>query len=293
SRHSASGYGGAKPGSWRPVMMHKPKTRSALMRVLLLSAVGAILLVSVLLSGSASAQENSSEPAPTQQKSASQQKAAAQGGENSGSSFGRELAEASREAAGEKEENAQFKFSPSVRWMGKELGIGVHGAYWLAFILNFAVLALVIYLLSRSRIPAMFRSRTATIRRAMEEAGKASAEANRRLGEIEARLARLDQEIAAMHQQAEEEAASEEEKLRLAAAQDARRVVEGAEQEIAAAASLARRELKAYAAELSVAMAEKRIHVDKDTDAALVRDFADQLGDGMRGPHRNGGKDGR
>ena len=275
-------------------MKSKAKTCSALMRVLLLSAVGGVLLLAVLLTGAAAAQENSSETAPTQQKGASEQKAVTGAqGENSGSSFGRELAEASREAAGEKEENAQFKFSPSVRWLGKELGIGVHGAYWLAFILNFAVLALVIYLLSRSRIPAMFRSRTATIRRAMEEAGKASAEANRRLGEIEARLARLDQEIAAMHQQAEKEAASEEEKLRLAAAQDARRVVEAAEQEIAAAASLARRELKAYAAERSGAMAEKRIHVDKDTDAALVRDFAEQLGDGMRGPHRNGGKDSR
>ena len=265
--------------------------------VLLPGAAAGTLLVAVLLIGVGWAQENGQQSATAQQKSASQQKAATaaqtQASENSGSSFGQELAEASREAAGEKEENAQFKFSPSVRWMGKELGIGVHGAYWLAFILNFAVLAVLIYLLSRSRIPAMFRSRTATIRRAMEEAGKASAEANRRLGEIEARLARLDQEIAAMHQQAEKDAAGEEEKLRLAAAQDARRVVEAAEQEIAAAASLARRELKAYAAELSVAMAEKRIHIDKDTDAALVRDFAEQLGNGQRESHRNGGKDGR
>ncbi|HKW27125.1 MAG TPA: ATP synthase F0 subunit B [Terriglobales bacterium] len=278
-------------------MMHKPKMRSALMRVHLLSMLGGVLLLTVLLAGAASAQEKGSQSVPAPQKSLSEQKAAtgaqAQAGENSGSSFGQELAEASREAAGEKEENAQFKFSRSVRWMGKLLGIGVHGAYWLAFILNFAALALVIYLISRSRIPALFRSRTATIRRAMEEAGKASAEANRRLGEIEARLARLDQEIAAMHQQAEKDAAGEEEKLRLAAAQDAHRVVEAAEQEIAAAASLARRELKAYAAELSVAMAEKRIHIDKDTDAALVRDFAEQLGNGLRGPHRNGGKDGR
>jgi F0F1-type ATP synthase membrane subunit b/b' len=265
-------------------MRLKPKTRSASMRVHLLSTLGGVLLLAVLLIGAASAQENGSQPAPAPQKSASQQKAAtgAQAGENSGASFGQELAEASREAAGEKGENAQFKFSPSVRWMGKELGIGVHGAYWLAFILNFAVLALLICLLLRSRIPAMFRSRTATIRRTMEEAGKASAEANRRLGEIEARLARLDQEIADMHQQAEKEAASEEEKLRLAAAQDARRVVEAAEQEIAAAASLARRELKAYAAKLSVAMAEKRIHIDKDTDAALVRDFAEQLRSTLR-----------
>ena len=96
-----------------------------------------------------------------------------------------------------------------------------------------------------------------------------------------------------MHRQAEQEAVSEEEKLRVAAAEDARRVVEAAEQEIAAAASLAKRELTAYAAELSVAMAEKRIHIDKDTDAALVRDFAEQLGNGLRTPHRNGGKDGR
>ena len=259
-------------------------------------ALCGLLLLAALLTAAAAAQENGSKAAPATQNGARQQNAAgkAQGQpENSGSSFGQELAEASREAAGEKAENAQFKFSPSVRWVGKILGIGVHGAYWLAFILNFAVLALLIYLVSRSRIPAMFRSRTASIRRAMEEAGKASAEANRRLSEIEARLARLDQEISAMHRQAEQEAVSEEEKLRVAAAEDARRVVEAAEQEIAAAASLAKRELTAYAAELSVAMAEKRIHIDKDTDAALLRDFAEQLGNGLRTPHRNGGKDGR
>jgi F-type H+-transporting ATPase subunit b len=280
-------------------MISMPKTPMftvrRLTRALLLGLVGGALLLAVLLTGAVAAPQSGSPSAPAAEKSQRQERAGqvAQSGEHSGGSFGKELAEASREAAGENEENAQFKYSPSVRWMGRTLGIGVRGAYWLAFILNFAVLALLIYLVSRSRIPAMFRSRTASIRRAMEEAGKASAEANRRLGEIEARLSRLDQEIAAMHRQAEQEAASEEEKLRLAAAQDARRVVEAAEQEIAAAASLARRELMAYAAELSVAMAEKQIHIDKDTDGALVRDFAEQLGGGQHGLHRNGGKDGR
>ena len=280
-------------------MISMPKTHMGIVRrlrrALLLGSVSGALLFAVLLTGAVAAPQNGSPSAPAAEKSERQERTgqAAQSGERSGGSFGKELAEASREAAGENEENAQFKYSPSVRWLGKTLGIGVRGAYWLAFILNFGVLALLIYLASRSRIPAMFRSRTATIRRAMEEAGKASAEANRRLGEIEARLSRLDQEIGAMQRQAEQEAASEEEKLRLAAAQDARRVVEAAEQEIAAAASLARRELTAYAAELSVAMAEKQIHIDKDTDGALVRDFAEQLGRGQRGPHRNGGKDGR
>ncbi len=253
--------------------------------VVLLGAVAALLLAVTV--AAQSGKEPASPPSKRTAPAAQEQAAG-----NSGSSFGQELAEASREAAGEKEQNAQFKFSPSVRWVGKELGIGVHGAYWLGFILNFAVLALLIYLVSRSRIPAMFRSRTATIRRAMEEAGRASAEANQRLGEIEARLARLDHEIAAMHQQAEQEAAGEEETQRLAAAQDARRIVEAAEQEIAAAASQARRELTAYAAELAVALAEKRIQIDKDTDVALVRSFAEQLGNG-RGPRNNGGKDSR
>lgn len=262
-------------------------------RVFVLSALAIVLLFAVLLTGAIAAPQNEARPAPAAQKSARPEGTAQSGTGQNSNSFGQELAEASREAAGESDQTAQFKFSRSVRWLGNVLGLGVRGAYWLAFIVNFAVLALLIYLISRSRIPALFRNRTASIRKAMEEAARASAEANQRLGEIEARLARLDHEIAAMQQQAEKEAAGEEEKLRLAAAQDARRMVEAAEQEIAAAATMARRGLKAYAAELSVALAEKRIQIDQDTDAALVRGFAEQLSDGMRGPHGNGGKDGR
>ena len=277
-------------------MMRTPQTKISgrgLVRVFLLSGLALLLLFAILLRGAIAAPPKGAQTAPAAQKGTGPQtadQAAAQAGNSN--SFGQELAEASREAAGEGDQTAQFKFSPSVRWLGKVLGIGVRGAYWLAFILNFAVLALLIYLISRSRIPLMFRNRTASIRKAMEEAARASAEANRRLGEIEARLSRLDHEIAAMQQQAEKEAGSEEEKLRLAAAQDARRMVGAAEQEIAAAATMARRELRAYAAELSVALAEKRIQIDQDTDAALVRGFAEQLSNGA-GPRSNGGKDRR
>lgn len=271
---------GSGPVSWRKLIW-------------IAGLFASLALFSIAVLAQASGEPAAAQGSVRQERAATAAEGAQKAQQKPGTGFGQELAEASREAAGENEQNAQFKFSPSVRWMGKELGIGVHGAYWLAFILNFAVLAVVVFLISRSRIPAMFRSRTATIRRAMEEAGRASAEANRRLSEIEARLGRLDQEIAAMHQQAEREAASEEEKLRLGAAEDARRIVEASEQEIAAAASLARRELKAYAAELAVALAEKRIRIDADTDAALVRGFAEQLANGSREPNGNGGRDGR
>jgi len=49
------------------------------------------------------------------------------------------------------------------------------------------------------------------------------------------------------------------------------------QQEIEAAAAQARRELKIYAADLAVSLAEKKINVDEATDKALVRSFVAQI----------------
>ncbi len=189
-----------------------------------------------------------------------------------------ELAEASREAAGEHDEAAGFKQSASVLWIAHVTGLGPKSAYWVLVILNFAIIAVLIGLFWKSKIPAMFRARTSAIRKGMEEARKASEEASRRLGEIEHRLEKLDSDIAGMRAAAEAEAAAEEVRIRTAAEEDKRKVVERAEQEITAAARSARRELKAYAAELAVTLAERRIRVDASTDQALVRSFVAQLG---------------
>ena len=54
-----------------------------------------------------------------------------------------------------------------------------------------------------------------------------------------------------------------------------------AEQEIAAAAKAARRQLTAHAADLAVGLAQKQIHVDAATDQALVRNFAGAVGSGL------------
>ena len=65
----------------------------------------------------------------------------------------------------------------------------------------------------------------------------------------------------------------------LAAGEEERkRIVTSAEQEIESAANAARRELKAYVAELAVELAEKKIRVSNDTDEALVRAFTAQMG---------------
>jgi F-type H+-transporting ATPase subunit b len=186
------------------------------------------------------------------------------------------LAKEPREAAGE-DEDAQFKHSPSVQFVAKLTGLSLEHAYWLSVLLNFAVIAGVVFWLSKKNLPGVFRNRTASIQKAMEEARQASEEANRRLGEIESRLSKLGAEIGNMRTAAEKEAAAEEALVKAAAEEDAHKIVESAEQEIAAAAKAARRELTAYAADLAVTLAGQQLRVDAATDQALVRDFAQQL----------------
>jgi F-type H+-transporting ATPase subunit b len=180
------------------------------------------------------------------------------------------------EASGE-DETAQFKHSASVKLISKITGLSLDGAYWLAVILNFAIVAGLIAWFAKKNLPAMFRARTASIQKSLEEARKASEDANRRLAEIESRLGRLDDEIVQMRAAAEKEAVAEEERIKAAAAEDARRIIVSAEQEIAAALKAARRELTTYAADLAVTLASKQIRVDTPTDQALVRRFAQQL----------------
>ena len=200
---------------------------------------------------------------------------------------GRELAHESREAAGEeKDEFEQFKHSPSVSWISDKLHISLQSAYWLSIVLNFVVIGGAIVWAGRKFLPGIFRDRTAAIQKAMQEAQKASEEARAKLAEIESRLQKLDIEIGAIRDAAEKEGAVEEKRIQAAAEEDARKIIAGAEQEIAAAAKAARRQLTAHAADLAVGLAQKQIHVDAATDQGLVRNFAAQLGS-----TENSGKD--
>jgi F-type H+-transporting ATPase subunit b len=190
---------------------------------------------------------------------------------------------APQQESSNKDETEQFKHSGSVQMLARITGLSTDDAYWLAVVLNFVIIAALIAWAMKKNLPAMFRNRTASIQKAMEEARKASEDANRRLKEIETRLGRLGDEINQMRATSEKEAAAEEGRMKAAAAEDARRIVESAEQEIAAAGKAARRELTSYAADLAVTLAAKQIHVDAPTDRALVRRFAQQVSNGSAG----------
>jgi len=194
---------------------------------------------------------------------------------------GQALAERSNEAAGKEEksgdEEEKLKHSASVRWLAEKTGMSTNTAYWVFVIFNFAVIAAVIGKYLIKHLPGMFRNRSASIKQSMEDARKASDEANRRLSEIESKLSRLDVDIAAIRAEAEAVNKAEEARLQASIEEDRKKIVLSSQQEIEAAAAQARRELKVYAADLAVSLAEKKINVDEATDKALVRNFVAQI----------------
>lgn len=190
-----------------------------------------------------------------------------------------ELTHEVREAAGEeKDDTAEFKQSASVQAIARLTGLSVSHAFLMSDLLNFAVIAAVLIWVGRKYLPGIFSARTAAIQKAMQEAQKASEEARKKLAEIESRLMKLDVEIGMMRDTAEKDGTAEEARMHAAAEEDARKIVDSAQQEIAAAIKTARRQLTAYAADLAVGLAKKQIRVDSATDQAIVRNFSGELG---------------
>jgi F-type H+-transporting ATPase subunit b len=172
----------------------------------------------------------------------------------------------------------EVKNSAAVRGLAHLTGLDNEKAYWLSVGLNFGIVVLVIAWLAKKNVPDIFKSRNDSIQKSIEEARKTGEEAKRRLSEVESRLSRLDAEIGQMRREAEENARAEEQRIQAEVEEERSRIVSAAEQEIAAASGSARRELKAYAAELAVELARKKIKVERDTDQMLVREFTSQLG---------------
>jgi len=172
----------------------------------------------------------------------------------------------------------EIRNAPSVKAIARTLGTSNETAYWLSIFLNFAILAVLLGLLLKKVMPATFAARNASIQKRIEDARKTSEEARERLKGVESRLSRLDTEIAEMRREAEENARNEEKRVLAEDEAERQRIVTAAEQEISAVAGNARRELKAYAAELAVDLAGKKIRVGKDADQSLVREFTAQLG---------------
>jgi F-type H+-transporting ATPase subunit b len=148
--------------------------------------------------------------------------------------------------------------------------------------INFVILfGLIIYFLAK---PAkeFFESRTAAIRKGMSDAAVARDAAEKRLSEIEQKLAHLNDEIAAMRAEAAKEDAVQGEIMRKATEAEGAKILAAAETEIDVKTRTARLELKAYAAKLAVDLAEERIknRMTPDAQGRLLGAFVNDLAEG-------------
>jgi F-type H+-transporting ATPase subunit b len=147
---------------------------------------------------------------------------------------------------------------------------------WLNLII---FVGLFIYILRRPVSQAM-RARREGIRRDLMRAQEERNAALAKLEEVEARLTRLDAEVASVREQSEREAAEERERIRKSTEEETRKLREQAQREIESAGKAARQELREFAAEQSVRLAEEMIRRDikPEDDARLVGLRVEELG---------------
>lgn len=124
-----------------------------------------------------------------------------------------------------------------------------------------------------------FKQRGEEIRKGIEDAARIKADAEARAAAIETRMANLAADIEELRWRGTHEIAAESERISRETEQSLAKIKVQAGQEIAAAAKSARQELKVYAADLALELAEKKIRAEltAEADAGLMRNFVDNL----------------
>ena len=184
-------------------------------------------------------------------------------------------AEAEKE---EEDEAAAYKHSAAVKKIGSLLGLKTDQAATLFEVTNFAVLVVLLGLVLVKVLPKTFRDRNSAIQKDLVDARTATEEASLRLSGVEARLAKLDGEIAAMRAQADKDSALDEQRIKASVEEEKKKILAAAEQEIAAATTHAQRQIQQYAAELAIEQAARKLVISAETDRLLVQNFARRLG---------------
>lgn len=224
------------------------------------------IFAALLLGAAAYRGQAQSAPAP-EQTAAGQSTAAA----------GAAPAAAASESKGESEEDG-FRHSTVVQAIARFLHIDVVTAAWIFEILNFAVIFFAVVIPLAKVLPRMLRNRKQKISNDIASARKVTEDANARLKVIEERLARLDDEIAAMGARNEEDSKQDEVRIKATIAEESARIVSAAEQEIISAAAQARRGLQRFAADLAIEQGARQLVLTPETDRALIAEFVSGAG---------------
>jgi F-type H+-transporting ATPase subunit b len=177
-------------------------------------------------------------------------------------------------------ETDQYRMSAPVVKIGALLGMKPETAANVFTLFNIVILFAGIGYGLMKVLPKTFRNRSTAIQKHLVDARTATEEATARLSSVEDRLAKLDDQIAAMRAQAEGDAARDEQRIRASVEDEKNKILAAAEADIQSATTLARREIQKYAAELAVEHAARKLVVTAETDRLLVENFAHRLGEG-------------
>jgi len=170
-------------------------------------------------------------------------------------------------------------FFAAVAHAAEEGGANAAGSAELFRWINFLTVAAALIWAFGKVLPATFRANAEKISSAITKATAAKAEADRKLKDAEQRLARLEQEVRGLREEAQKEAAAEAERIRALAKSDAEKIRLAAKAEIEAAERAARIELKALTAKLAVDRAESLLakQLNPQTQHALIAGFVKTL----------------
>ena len=138
-----------------------------------------------------------------------------------------------------------------------------------------------VYILTRKvKLGEAFKTRRENIKQELARARQERDAAIAKLKEVEARLARLDSEVAAIQEQSKREAAEERERIAKSTETEIAKLSEQAQREIESAGKAAKHELRRYAAETSVQLAEEIIlrEMKPEDDARLIQRNVQELG---------------
>ena len=148
-------------------------------------------------------------------------------------------------------------------------------------VINFIVfVAIMIYILrNKIGIGKVFDDRAAAIRKELDKAKIEKEEAERKLAEVEARMSKLDEEVAQMRAEADLEAEREATRIREAAALEAEKIKLMTAREVEGAMKEARAELRAFVADNSVAMAEAiiRRELKPEDNSKILNKYVEEL----------------
>jgi F-type H+-transporting ATPase subunit b len=156
--------------------------------------------------------------------------------------------------------------------------LGINLGYLISQIVNFTLLAVLLYFVAYKPILRMLDERSARIKQGLEDAELASRRAAEMEQEFEQRLAEArkeGQEIIAQATQMSEKARQE---ILDTAREEARAQVEKAKEEISRERELAMSELRQQVADLSLSISEKVIgeSLDQQRQRELIAEFLEQ-----------------